>query len=184
MRQRALAAIDLIGLDGFENPPIRRSFPAACASASASPARWSCIPTMLLMDEPFSALDVLTAETLRTDLLDLWGEGKHADPLRPDGDPQHRGGGPDVRPHPGVLARIPAASRPRSRSTCPSRATAWTPSFRALVDRIYGGMTQKRRGSPGNPRRPYPRRGHRHDHAAGVDQSARRPDGSRRGPAL
>jgi NitT/TauT family transport system ATP-binding protein len=30
----------------------------------------------LLMDEPFSALDVLTAETLRTDFLDLWGEGK------------------------------------------------------------------------------------------------------------
>jgi NitT/TauT family transport system ATP-binding protein len=29
-------------------------------------------PTLLLMDEPFSALDVLTAETLRTDLLDLW----------------------------------------------------------------------------------------------------------------
>ena len=31
-------------------------------------------PTMLLMDEPFSALDVLTAETLRTDFLDLWTE--------------------------------------------------------------------------------------------------------------
>ena len=28
------------------------------------------------MDEPFSALDVLTAETLRTDLLDLWQEGR------------------------------------------------------------------------------------------------------------
>ena len=31
-------------------------------------------PKILLMDEPFSALDVLTAETLRTDLLDLWQE--------------------------------------------------------------------------------------------------------------
>jgi NitT/TauT family transport system ATP-binding protein len=31
-------------------------------------------PKVLLMDEPFSALDVLTAETLRTDLLDLWAE--------------------------------------------------------------------------------------------------------------
>jgi NitT/TauT family transport system ATP-binding protein len=29
-------------------------------------------PVALLMDEPFSALDVLTAETLRTDFLDLW----------------------------------------------------------------------------------------------------------------
>ena len=42
----------------------------------ASPARWWCIPKVLLMDEPFSALDVLTAETLRTDLLDLWIEGR------------------------------------------------------------------------------------------------------------
>jgi NitT/TauT family transport system ATP-binding protein len=33
-------------------------------------------PDLLLMDEPFSALDVLTAETLRTDLIDLWMEGK------------------------------------------------------------------------------------------------------------
>ena len=33
-------------------------------------------PKVLLMDEPFSALDVLTAETLRTDLLDLWCEGR------------------------------------------------------------------------------------------------------------
>ena len=32
------------------------------------------------MDEPFSALDVLTAETLRTDLLDLWMRRAHADP--------------------------------------------------------------------------------------------------------
>src|SRR4029077_17856075 len=33
-------------------------------------------PNILLMDEPFSALDVLTAETLRADFLDLWGEGQ------------------------------------------------------------------------------------------------------------
>ena len=33
-------------------------------------------PNILLMDEPFSALDVLTAENLRTDLIELWGNGK------------------------------------------------------------------------------------------------------------
>jgi NitT/TauT family transport system ATP-binding protein len=33
-------------------------------------------PRLLLMDEPFSALDVLTAETLRTDIIDLWIEGR------------------------------------------------------------------------------------------------------------
>ena len=58
--------------------PIPRNCPAACASASASPARWWSQPKILLMDEPFSALDVLTAETLRTDLLDLWVGRPHA----------------------------------------------------------------------------------------------------------
>jgi NitT/TauT family transport system ATP-binding protein len=44
------------------------------------PARWSSSrpffvePTILLLDEPFSALDVLTVETIRTDLLDLWND--------------------------------------------------------------------------------------------------------------
>ncbi|MFH7572410.1 ATP-binding cassette domain-containing protein, partial [Pseudomonas syringae group genomosp. 7] len=33
-------------------------------------------PDVLLKDEPFSALDVLTAETLRTALLDMWSEGR------------------------------------------------------------------------------------------------------------
>jgi NitT/TauT family transport system ATP-binding protein len=33
-------------------------------------------PNILLMDEPFSALDVLTAENLRTDFLELWQEGQ------------------------------------------------------------------------------------------------------------
>ena len=44
IRRRALAAIDLIGLDGYESA-YPRELPAACASASASPARWSCIRT-------------------------------------------------------------------------------------------------------------------------------------------
>ena len=43
-RTRALAAIDLIGLDGFETPT-PRNCPAACASGSALPAHWSCTPT-------------------------------------------------------------------------------------------------------------------------------------------
>ncbi|NAW18965.1 ATP-binding cassette domain-containing protein, partial [Salmonella sp. hn-f5] len=33
-------------------------------------------PEVLFMDEPFSALDVLTAETLRSELLELWGSGR------------------------------------------------------------------------------------------------------------
>jgi NitT/TauT family transport system ATP-binding protein len=75
IRQRALAAIDLIGLDGFESAYPREL--SGVMRQRVGFARALVVhPNILLMDEPFSALDVLTAETLRTDFLDLWCEGR------------------------------------------------------------------------------------------------------------
>jgi NitT/TauT family transport system ATP-binding protein len=72
---RAEEAIDLIGLGGYEN-----AYPKEMSGGMRQRvglARALVVhPDLLLMDEPFSALDVLTAETLRTDLIDLWSEGR------------------------------------------------------------------------------------------------------------
>src|SRR5471030_2693836 len=75
IRKRSLAAIDLIGLDGYES-----AYPRELSGGMRQRVGFARAvvvhPNILLMDEPFSALDVLTAENLRTDLVELWGNGK------------------------------------------------------------------------------------------------------------
>jgi NitT/TauT family transport system ATP-binding protein len=70
-RKRALKAIDTIGLDGFES-----AYPKELSGGMRQRVGFARAlvvePDILLMDEPFSALDILTTDNLRSDLLDLW----------------------------------------------------------------------------------------------------------------
>src|SRR3954451_11121172 len=70
-RHRSLRMLDTVGLDGFES-----AYPKELSGGMRQRVGFARAlvvnPDILLLDEPFSQLDVLTAETLRNDLLELW----------------------------------------------------------------------------------------------------------------
>jgi len=74
-RQKALEAIDIIGLDGFESAYPKELSGGMCQRVGLARAM-VVEPELLLMDEPFSSLDILTTENLRSDLLELWTDRK------------------------------------------------------------------------------------------------------------
>lgn len=138
-RQRALKMIDIIGLDGFEN-----AYPKELSGGMRQRvgfARALAVePELLCMDEPFSALDVLTAENLRIELLDLWLEKRI--PTQ----------GILIVTH-GIEEAITLADRVivlgrnpgRIRANLPIKLSHYrdrkSPGFQALVDQVYKILT-------------------------------------------
>jgi NitT/TauT family transport system ATP-binding protein len=74
-RARAIKAIDTIGLDGYENA-YPRELSGGMRQRVGFARALAVEPEILCMDEPFSALDVLTAENLRSEVLRLWQSGE------------------------------------------------------------------------------------------------------------
>jgi len=142
--ERATEAIELIGLDGFEG-----AYPKELSGGMRQRVGFARAlvmrPDVMLLDEPFSALDVLTSETLRGDLLELWQERRI--------------------PTKGILLvshnieeAVSMADRVLIFSSDPGRVRAEIPvalehprdtesaAFRQIVDEIYGLMTASVRG--------------------------------------
>lgn len=74
-RDKSLQVIDMVGMDGFESAYPKELSGGMCQRVGLARAL-VVNPEMMLMDEPFSALDVLTADNLRSDLLSLWQSKK------------------------------------------------------------------------------------------------------------
>lgn len=138
-RQKALKMIDIIGLDGFEN-----AYPKELSGGMRQRvgfARALAVePELLCMDEPFSALDVLTAENLRIELLDLWLEKRiptEAILIVTHGIEEAITLADRVI----VLGRNPG----RIRANLPIKLNHYrdrkSPSFQALVDQVYKILT-------------------------------------------
>ncbi len=139
--ERALRAIDIVGLDGYES-----AYPKELSGGMRQRVGFARAlvvePAALLMDEPFSALDVLTSENLRGELLELW-EGQRfltktivmvthnieeavllADRIL-------------------VLGTNPGRIRTDMRNPLARPRRRRTPEFEELVDQIYRMMTQR-----------------------------------------
>ncbi|HXW88761.1 MAG TPA: nitrate/sulfonate/bicarbonate ABC transporter ATP-binding protein, partial [Streptosporangiaceae bacterium] len=139
--ERALRAIDIVGLDGYES-----AFPKELSGGMRQRVGFARAlvvePAALLMDEPFSALDVLTSENLRGELLELW-EG-HKFPTKTIVMVTHNiEEAVLLADRILVLGTNPGRIRFDLVNPLPRPRRRRTPDFDEFVDQIYRMMTQR-----------------------------------------
>jgi len=138
-RERALKAIDIVGLDGFEN-----AYPKELSGGMKQRVGFARAfvlePEVLFMDEPFSALDVLTAENLRGEIDDLWNAGTF--PSKSILIVTHNiEEAVYLADRVVILGSKPCRIRGELQVNLPRPHDRSNPRFKALVDYIYSVMT-------------------------------------------
>ncbi len=140
---RALDLLDRVGLDGFENA-YPRELSGGMRQKVGFARAMAVEPELLCLDEPFSALDVLSAEALRGELLELWTSGNI--PTRAILMVSH-----NIEEAVFMADRIVIMDKDPGRVISelaidlPHPRPRKSPNFQALVDQVYGmlaGQTQ------------------------------------------
>ena len=138
--KRSLRTLDSVGLDGFET-----AFPKELSGGMKQRVGFARAlvvePEVLFMDEPFSALDVLTAENLRSELLELWEDKKM--PTRAVFLVTHNiEEAVTLADRVIVLGKNPGRIRTDFRVPIPRPRDRKDPRFTQIVDYIYRVLTQ------------------------------------------
>jgi NitT/TauT family transport system ATP-binding protein len=144
--KRALKMIDTVGLDGFET-----AYPKELSGGMKQRVGFARAlvvePEVLFMDEPFSALDVLTAENLRSELLELWINKKM--PTKAIFIVTHNiEEAVLLADRVIVLGRNPARIRSDFEINIPQYRDRKSPRFLAYVDYIYKTLTRPQEEAP------------------------------------
>jgi len=146
-RQRAIGAIDLIGLDGYES-----AYPKELSGGMRQRVGFARAlvvnPDVLLLDEPFSALDVLTAETLRGDLMELWVQRRV--PTKGVVFVSHNiEEAVEIADRILIFSSDPGRIRAEIPVPLPRPRDPTTPAFRQIVDQVYTILTTVPGREPG-----------------------------------
>jgi NitT/TauT family transport system ATP-binding protein len=145
-RQRAVKMLDTVGLDGFEDA-YPRELSGGMRQRVGIARALAVEPEVLFMDEPFSALDVLTADHLRSDLIDLWMEKKL--PIKSVIFVTHNIEEAVFMSNRAViLSHNPARVRADLSLDMPYPRDKNTKEFKYLVDRLYTILTRPREEVP------------------------------------